>query len=132
MSSDKTLTSETNDTKIIWFGLEVLILQPFLETVIYNFLLNLRRLFTAGIAVHKFSLCFVCKDQWPSRQQCMEVKKSHYPWLKCHKNEEKIDNDYVLRNDHRIKNTQPISMILVSFFSEDNILSDEIKICYIF
>ena len=30
-----------------------------------------------------------------------------------------------------IKSTQPISMILVSFFSEDNILSDEIKICYI-
>ena len=35
------------------------------------------------------------------------------------------------RNDHRIKTTQPISMILVSFFSEDNVLSDEIKICYI-
>ena len=43
-------------------------------------------------------------------------QKSHYPWLKCHENEEKIDNDYVLRNDHRIKTTQPISMILVSFF----------------
>ena len=57
-------------------------------------------------------------------------QKSHYPWLKCHKNEEKIDNDYVLRNDHKIKITQPIPMILVSFFSEDNVLSDEIKICY--
>ena len=59
-------------------------------------------------------------------------QKSHYPWLKCHENEEKIDNDNVFRNDHRIKTTQPISMILVSFFSEDNVLSDEIKICYIF
>ena len=61
-------------------------------------------------------------------------QKSHYPWLKCHENEEKIDNGYVLRNDHRIKTTctQPISMILVSFCSEDNVLSDEIKICYIF
>ena len=59
-------------------------------------------------------------------------QKSHYPWLKRHENEEKIDNDYVLRNDHRIKTTQPISMILVSFFSEDNVLSNEIKICYIF
>ena len=56
-------------------------------------------------------------------------QKSHYPWLKCHEHEEKIDNDYVLRNDHRIKTTQPISMILVSFFSEDNVLSDEIKLC---
>ena len=59
-------------------------------------------------------------------------QKSHYLWLKCHENEEKIVNDYVLRNDHRIKTTQPILMILVSFFSEDNVLSDEIKICYIF
>ena len=58
-------------------------------------------------------------------------QKNHYPWLKCHENEDKIDNDFVLRNDHRIKTTQPISMILVSFFSEDNVLSDEIKICYI-
>ena len=49
-----------------------------------------------------------------------------------HESKEKFDNDYVLRNDHRIKTTQPISMILVSFFLEDNVLSDEIKICYIF
>ena len=28
--------------------------------------------------------------------------------------------------------TQPISVILVSFFSEDNVLSDEIKIYYTF
>ena len=51
--------------------------------------------------------------------------------LKCHENEEKIVNYHVLRNDHRIKTTQPISIILV-FFSEDNVLSDEIKICCIF
>ena len=44
---------------------------------------------------------------------------------------EKIDDDYVLRNYHRIKTAHPISVILVSFFSEDNALSDEIKICYI-
>ena len=56
---------------------------------------------------------------------------SSYLWLKCHENEEKFDYDYVLRNDHRIKTSKPISMILVSFFSEDNVLSDEIQICYI-
>ena len=49
-------------------------------------------------------------------------QKSHYPWQACHENEEKFDNDYVLRN----------SMILVSFFAEDNVLSDEIKLFYIF
>ena len=51
--------------------------------------------------------------------------------LKCHENEEKNVYDFVLRNDHIIKTTETISMILVSFFSEDNVLSDEIKICYV-
>ena len=64
--------------------------------------------------------------------QEVEVRKNCYPCLKCHENEEKIDNYHVLINDNRIKTTQPISMILVSFFSEDNVLSDEIKICFIF
>ena len=42
-------------------------------------LLNLRELFTAGIAVHKFSLCFVRTDQWASVQQFMEVRKAIIP-----------------------------------------------------
>ena len=54
-------------------------------------------------------------------------QKKHNSWLKCHENEEKIENNYVLRNDHGIKTTQQISMNLVSFFSEDNVSSDEIK-----
>ena len=49
-------------------------------------------------------------------------QESQYPWRKCQKNEEKLDNDYVFRTDHRInKTTQPISMFLVSFFSEDKV-----------
>ena len=97
--------------------------------MIVSHLLNIL-IFTAGTAVHKFSLCFACTDQWASGQYGSQ--KNHHPWLKCHENDEKIDNDYVLRNGHRIKTIQPISMILVSFFSEDNVLSDEIKICCIF
>ena len=54
-------------------------------------------------------------------------QRSHNPWLKCHENEENIENDYVMRNDHGIKTTEPILMIFVSFFSEDNFFSDEIK-----
>ena len=51
----------------------------------------------------------------------MEVRKAIIPdW----KHEEKIDNDDDLRNDRRIKTTQPISIILVSFFSVNNVLSD--------
>ena len=59
-------------------------------------------------------------------------QESHNRWLKCHEHEEKMENDNVFRNDDRIKTTQPILMILVWFFSEDNVLSDDIKICYIF
>ena len=62
----------------------------------------------------------------------MEVRKAIIPDWKCHENEEKIENDTVLKNYHRIKTTQPISMILVSFLSEHNVLSDEIEECYIF
>ena len=62
----------------------------------------------------------------------MEVRKAIIPAWKCHENEEKIDNDRILRNDYRIKITQPISMILVSFCSEDSVLSGKIKICHIF
>ena len=72
-------------------------------------------------------------DQWASAGATMYgSQKNHYTWLKCHENENKIDNDYVLRYDHRIKTTRPISMILLSFFSEYKVLSDEINICYIF
>ena len=43
-------------------------------------MLNLRELFTAGIAFHKFSLnCFVCTDQCASGQQCMKVRKAIIP-----------------------------------------------------
>ena len=44
----------------------------------------------------------------------------------------KFVNDCVSRNGCRINTTEPDHMILVSFFSEDNVLSYEIKIRYIF
>ena len=62
----------------------------------------------------------------------MEVRKAIIPDSKCHENEEKIYNDRVSRNGHRINTTQPNQMILVSFFAEYNVLSDEIKIYYSF
>ena len=66
-----------------------------------------------GIAIHKLSLCFVCTDHWASGQQCnfIEVRKAIIP-------------------DRNIARKKRKST--VSFFSEDNVLSDEIKICYIF
>ena len=63
---------------MIWFG-SIDSTTISWNTVIYEFFLNLRELFTAGIAVHKFSLRFVRTDQWASVQQCMEVRKTIIP-----------------------------------------------------
>ena len=133
ISSDKTLSSEKNDTKTIWFGSVVLILQPFLETYSHLRIFLIRReLFMADIAVHKLSLCFVCTDQWTSG--LLNVWKSDKPLSLTEMSREWRETWQwlCLRNDHRINTTQPISMFLVPFFSEDNVLSDEIKICYIY
>ena len=54
-----------------------MILQPFLET--QSFPIFFFFFLTAGIAVHKFSLCFVRTDQWASGEQCMEVRKAIIP-----------------------------------------------------
>ena len=53
-------------------------------------LLNLRELFTAGIAVDNFFLCVVHTDQWGVQATMYGSQKSGNPWLKCHENEEKI------------------------------------------
>ena len=84
-------------------------------------LLNLR------IAVYKFSLCFVCTDQWASGQQCMEVRKAIALDRNVTRMNRKLTMNMFWLNDHRIKTTQPISMIFVSFVSEGNALSDKIK-----
>ena len=62
---------------MIWFG-SIDSTTISWNTVIYEFI-NLRELFTAGIAVHKLSLCFVRTDQWASGQQYMEVRKAIIP-----------------------------------------------------
>ena len=50
-------------------------------------------------------------------------QKSHNPWLKCHENEEKIESDYVLRNDHiESKLFNQFQWSWYHSFSEDNAL----------
>ena len=85
--------------------------------------LNLRELFRAGIAVHKFSLVLFARfNGRPGNNVWKSEKPLSMPEVERHENEEKSDIDHVLRYDHRIKTTQPISLILVSLFSEDNVL----------
>ena len=62
----------------------------FLKHSHLQILLNLRELFTAGLAVHNLSLCFIWTDLMGFRATMYGSQKSHYPWLKCHQNEEKI------------------------------------------
>ena len=115
---------------MIWFG-SIDSTDHFLKHRHLRILLNLCKLFSVGLAVHKFSFVLFClHGSLGFRATMCGSQKSHYPWLKCHEIAEEIDNDYVLRNDNRIKILKPISKILVSFFSEDNVLSDEVKLCY--
>ena len=62
---------------LIWFGSKYWFYSHFLKHSHLRILFNLRELFTTGIAVHKFSPCFVCTDQWASGQQC--IWKSEKP-----------------------------------------------------
>ena len=43
------------------------------------------------------------------------------------KNQAKFENDCISRNGHRVKITQPNSMIFLSFSSAENALSNDVK-----
>ena len=59
--------------------------------------------------------------------------KGHFRHNLCRligrKNQAKFENDCVSRNGHRIKTTQPNSMILVSFSSAEDALFNDVKKC---
>ena len=48
------------------------------------------------------------------------------------KNQAKFENDYISINRHRFRITQPNSMILVSFSSAEDALSNDVKKNYTF
>ena len=79
ITSDKTLSSEKKDTKIIWFGSVVLILQPFLETQSFTNFVKSAQAIYGGYSSPQVTLSFVCTDQWASGQHCMEVRKAIVP-----------------------------------------------------
>ena len=57
----------------------------------------------------------------------MKGHSRHNSSLIGRKNQAKFENDCVLRNGHRIKITQPNSMILVSFSSVEDALFNDVK-----
>ena len=66
-------------------------------------------------------------DQWASTKHRMEGLSLHNSSLIGHKNQGKFENDCISRNGHRIKITQPNLMILVSFSSVEDALSNDVK-----
>ena len=115
--SDKTLSSEKNETKIIWFGSGYSIesLQPCLETHSFtNFVKSARAIYDRyNIAVHKFFLCFVHTDQWAPGQQCMEVRNAKIiPDWNVTRMKRKLTMTMFLEMTIESNQFQPISMIL--------------------
>ena len=96
------------------------------------FATNERRI-VSGMAFH---MVFWGKPTDPCQQKILRKRKRAYerPFptqstLIGRKNQAKSENDCVSRNGHRIKITQPNSMILVSFSSaEDALFNDVIKL----
>ena len=62
----------------------------------------------------------------------MEGLSQHNSSLIGRKNPGKFENDCISRNGDRIKITQPNLMILVSFSSAEDALSNDVKIYYTF
>ena len=90
----------------------------------------------SGQSFHKGSL-LICgikrnADQCASTKHRMEGFSLHNYLLVGRKNQAKFENDCISRNGHRIKITQPNFMILVSFSSEEDALSNVVKIYHCF
>ena len=66
------------------------------------------------------------------QKHCMEGLSCHNSPLIGRKNPAKFENDCISRNGHRIKITQPNLMILVSFSSAEDALSNDVIICNTF
>ena len=121
-SLNKASSAEESDTKIIEFGWEILILWPFLETVIFKFCLifatNEHRLCREWSFICPFplTLCLVYMDQSASSKTIWKGLSQYNPTLIGRKNQQNLKIS-VSRNEHKIEITQPNSMILVSFSS---------------
>ena len=71
-------------------------------------------------------------DQWASTKHRIEGFSLHNFPLVGRKNQANFENDCISRNRHRIKITQPNLMILVSFSSGEDALSNDVKIYHTF
>ena len=66
-------------------------------------------------------------EQWASTGQCMDCLSRQNSSLIGPKNPAKLENYCISRSVHRLKITQPNLMILVSFSSAEDVLSNDVK-----
>ena len=86
-----------------------------------------------GVLWKPIDQCFFCCHGWTGfAKHHMEGLSQHNSSLIGRKNPGKFENDCISRNGDRIKITQPNLMILVSFSSAEDALSNDVKIYYTF
>ena len=73
------------------------------------------------------AVSFVDMDQRAYTIHRTECLSRQNPSLIRRKNPAKFENDCISRNGRRIKSTEPNLMILVSFSSAENVLSNDVK-----
>ena len=130
ISSYKTLSSKKNDTKI-WFGSVVLILQPFLETQSCTKFVKSAQAIYSGYSrsIRSFVVCLHGSIGFRATMYGWQ-KKTIIHWLRCHENEEKIDNDYVLRNDPWNQNYSTNSNdLIIILFRRLKVLGKSVGLC---
>ena len=141
-TSNKTTSAEENDTKIIEIGWVILILWPLLKQSFSNFTWFLRPMSKELCREGPFMWLFEGSPlirvnkrntvQQGSTKHYVKGPSRHNSSLIGRKNQVKFENDCVLRNGHRIKITEPNSMILVSFSSVENALFNDVNNYYTF
>ena len=99
--------------------------------VIVNFLFILVT-FQSGIMAFLTSTHCCPEAHWSMQTKQRENLWTAIPAVNSSRRFNKIVNICVSRNGGRINTTEPNEMILVSFFSEDNVLSDESKYAIFF
>ena len=70
---------------------------------------------------------FVATDQWASPKHLMEALSRQNSSLIGRKIQAKFESDCISRSGHRCKITEPNVIILVSFFSAEDALSNGVK-----
>ena len=136
-SLNKTSSTEENDTKIIQFGWVILILCPFLEIQSFSNFAWFLRPMSKELCREKPSIwCFV-EAHWsvflllPRINGLPQNKWKSFPDTKLRSLVVKIKRnlkiDCISKSRHRFKITQPNLMILVSFFSAEDALSNDVK-----